>query len=61
MELEAYDKAFDTFLESKEYDSASRTIYSLASAAFKAGWKAAKGSIALPGRLFGKPNEDCKE
>lgn len=37
-----YEKAFENLLESEGYDSASEALFSLARAAFAAGWKAAE-------------------
>ena len=41
MRNDQFEQAFSDFLESKEYDSASGTLFQLSRAAFEAGWKAA--------------------
>jgi hypothetical protein len=61
MELEAYDKAFESFIEGREYDAANSATYNLASGTFKAGWKAAKGPITLPNRLFDKQSDKSND
>jgi hypothetical protein len=61
MELETYDKAFESFLNSREYDTANSATYNLASGAFKAGWKAAKDPITLPNRLFDKRSDESND
>lgn len=40
MSNDFYEKAFETFLEQEVYDEASAALFSLARAAFFAGWKA---------------------
>lgn len=41
-----FDKIFENFLESQEYDKAEDALFSIARAAYKAGWLAAGGNLA---------------
>ncbi len=47
MHSNEYEAAFGRFLEQAEYDKASDALFSLARAAFQAGWRAAQ-----PERIF---------
>ena len=41
MQSDSYEKAFDNFIDGKEYDQAEQAIFRLVRAAFEAGWRAA--------------------
>lgn len=43
MHTNEFEKAFSDFLESRDYDEAEDTLFSLIRMAFVAGWKAARG------------------
>lgn len=43
-----FEQAFETFLESEQYDQAEDALFSLARAAFLAGWVAAGGKPPQP-------------
>ena len=47
MPNDSFEKAFSDFLDRREYDCASDALFSVARAAFLAGWHAAGGG-ALP-------------
>ena len=52
MHSNEYEAAFGRFLEQAESDKASDALFSLARAAFQAGWLAAGGREAQPERIF---------
>ena len=52
MHSNEYEEAFGRFLEQAEYDEAEDALFSLARAAFQAGWLAAGGSKPEPVRMF---------
>ena len=52
MQSNDLEAAFGRFLEQTEYDAAEAALFSLARAAFLAGWRAAGGSAGTPARLF---------
>ena len=52
MHSNEYEAAFGRFLEQEEYDEAEDALFSLARAAFQAGWLAAGGREAQPERIF---------
>ena len=52
MHSNEYEAAFGRFLEQAEDDKASDALFSLARAAFQAGWLAAGGREAQPERIF---------
>ena len=43
-----FEKAFENFLERKEYDEAQEALFHVVRAAFLAGWKAAGGEMPKP-------------
>mgnify|MGYP004556786965 CR=1 FL=1 len=47
-----FESAFGKFIEQQEYDGAAQAIFSLARAAFLAGWLAAGGDAPQNERLF---------
>jgi hypothetical protein len=40
-----FEKAFDDFMECREYDQAENALFSAARSAFRAGWMAAGGKV----------------
>ena len=48
----AFEAAFDAFLERREYDEAQQAQFALVRAAFLAGWLAAGGDRPQQARLF---------
>lgn len=48
----AFEAAFDAFLERREYDEAQQVQFALLRAAFLAGWLAAGGDRPQQARLF---------
>ena len=52
MHSNEYEAAFGKFLEQAEYDKASDALFSLARAAFQAGWLASGGREVQPERIF---------
>ena len=51
MEIE-FEKAFDNFLDRREYDQAENALFSMVRIAFTAGWKAAGGDPPPPQKVF---------
>jgi len=58
-----FEEAFGNFLERTEYDKASNALFSLARAAFQAGWLAAGGQPPVPQKIFEliRPNKDPQQ
>ena len=52
MQSNEFEAAFDRFLEQAEYDEAEDALFSLARAAFQAGWLAAGGEEGAAVRMF---------
>ena len=52
MQGNEFEEAFGQFLEQEEYDNASSALFSLARAAFQAGWLAAGGTPHESVRFF---------
>lgn len=52
MQNNEFEEAFGRFLEQAAYDDAEAALFSLARAAFLAGWLAAGGCAATPARMF---------
>ena len=48
MQTNEFEQAFSNFLETKEYDDAEDTLFSVIRMAFIAGWKAARGEAPEP-------------
>lgn len=48
MQTNEFELAFSDFLETKEYDDAEDTLFSVIRMAFVAGWKAARGEAPEP-------------
>lgn len=47
-----FEKAFEQFIDGKEYETAENALFSIVRIAFKAGWLAAKREPTLAPRLF---------
>lgn len=47
-----FEKAFDDFLDRREYDQAENALFSMVRIAFAAGWKAAGGAPPQPQKIF---------
>ena len=47
-----FEKAFDDFLDRREYDEAENALFSMVRIAFLAGWKAAGGTPPQPQKIF---------
>ena len=47
-----FEKAFNDFLERKEYDNAENALFGITRAAFAAGWLAAGGEALKPQKIF---------
>ena len=47
-----FEKAFDSFIDRREYDQAENALFSMVRIAFLAGWKAAGGEPPQPQRIF---------
>ena len=43
-----FEKAFDNFLDRREYDQAEEALFSMVRIAFLAGWEAAGGKMPKP-------------
>lgn len=60
-----FEKAFEQFIDRKEYDSAENALFSMVRIAFKAGWLAARGEPILAQPVIRpircKPNEMQEE
>lgn len=52
MNSDKFEKAFNDFLERKEYDEAENALFTIVRAAFTAGWLAAGGEPLKPQALF---------
>ncbi|MBP8639278.1 MAG: hypothetical protein KBI01_00040 [Oscillospiraceae bacterium] len=52
MKSDNFEKAFNDFLERKEYDEAEAALFLITRAAFTAGWLAAGGKALKPQTLF---------
>ena len=52
MNSDNFEKAFNDFLERKEYDEAENALFAVVRAAFTAGWLAAGGEALKPQKLF---------
>jgi len=48
MQTNELELAFSNFLESRDYDDAESTLFSVIRTAFLAGWKAARGEAPPP-------------
>lgn len=48
MQTNEFEQAFSDFLETKAYDDAEDTLFSVLRMAFIAGWKAARGEAPKP-------------
>jgi len=49
---DTYEKAFNDFLERREYDEAENALFEIVRTAFAAGWLAAGGDPLKPQKLF---------
>lgn len=47
-----FEKAFDDFMDRREYDQAENALFSMVRIAFAAGWKAAGGEPPQPQKIF---------
>lgn len=47
-----FEKAFDDFLDRREYDQAENALFAMVRIAFAAGWKAAGGDPPQPQKIF---------
>ena len=47
-----FEKAFDDFLERREYDQAENALFAMVRIAFVAGWKAAGGDPPKPQKIL---------
>lgn len=47
-----FEKAFDDFLDRREYDQAENALFSMVRIAFLAGWRAAGGNPPPPQKVF---------
>lgn len=47
-----FEKAFEGFLERREYDQAENALFAMVRIAFLAGWKAAGGNPPQPQKIF---------
>jgi len=47
-----FEKAFDDFLDRREYDQAENALFSIVRIAFLAGWQAAGGNPPPPQKIF---------
>ena len=47
-----YEKAFDDFLQRREYDEAETALFEMIRIAFGAGWQAAGGNPPQPQHIF---------
>ncbi|HEX2937757.1 MAG TPA: hypothetical protein VHO66_02455 [Ruminiclostridium sp.] len=52
MQTNDFEKAFNDFLERREYDEAENALFSMVRVAFIAGWKAAGGETPPPHKIF---------
>ena len=52
MNSDCFEKAFNDFLERKEYDEAENALFGIVRAAFAAGWLADGGDALKPQVLF---------
>ena len=52
MNSDGFEKAFNDFLERKEYDQAENALFEMVRISFAAGWLAAGGDALKPQKLF---------
>lgn len=52
MNSDSFERAFNDFLERKEYDEAENALFMIVRTAFAAGWLAAGGDALKPQVLF---------
>ncbi len=60
MNSDNFEKAFNDFLERKEYDEAENALFEIVRAAFMAGWLAAGGEPLKPQKLFELMHKNIK-
>ncbi len=60
MNSDNFEKAFNDFLERKEYDTAENALFEIVRAAFTAGWQAAGGEPLKPQKLFELMHKNIK-
>lgn len=60
MKSDDFEKAFNDFLERKEYDNAENALFGITRAAFTAGWLAAGGEVFKPKKIFELTRESDK-
>lgn len=61
MNSDSFEKAFNDFLERREYDEAENALFVIVRAAFAAGWLAAGGNALKPQILFEILHKDKKK
>jgi len=52
MQTNEFERAFEVFMESREYDEAQNALFAMIRKSFEAGWLSAGGEPSIPHRIF---------